>query len=77
MGFKPHRPRVPSIYFFARRQRASRPVAGAMRQTCSCQPVLSAGFPRFHGEFVHPLRVVGDVFAAAETINRQPDGFVQ
>lgn len=43
----------------------------------SRQAVLSAGFPRFHGEFVHPLRVVGYVFTTAETINRQSDGFVK
>jgi hypothetical protein len=42
-----------------------------------CSDKLSAGLPRFHREFVHPLRVVWHLFAAAETINGQPHGFVQ
>jgi hypothetical protein len=38
--------------------------------------MLGAGFSRLHGEFVKALRFVLHMLAAAETINRQPHGFV-
>ena len=39
--------------------------------------MLSAWLPRLHDELVHALRVVGHVFAAAETVDCQSDGLVQ
>ena len=34
------------------------------------QAVLGAGLARFHNELMHPLRLVADVLAAAEAIDR-------
>jgi hypothetical protein len=56
VAFTPCHPGVPSICSFARHPRASRRVAGAMRQTyVPRQPVLSARLSRFHYELVQAL----------------------
>ena len=41
------------------------------------QPVFGAGLSRFHNELVHPLRVVRNMFASAEAVNRQAHRLIE
>src|SRR5207244_1454470 len=57
-------------------RRPARPAEPCIKSVPS-QAVLSAGFSRFHGELVQPLRFVFHLLTAAKALDCQSDGFVQ